>query len=177
MAQAEWSGMVFEVSPGAIRPISTLSAKRSVSVERNEDKEGQPATQSVALDLMTIDVEYDIVRSASGEDPRSVYGAWWNLVGTYAPFYVGGRKFMGDLFLLKSADVSDIEMNTSGEWVMCSIKLQFEEYAVDASGLKKTKGADTSLRAGIMQQTASTAVAVGPTDEQRAGKMPGNPGM
>lgn len=175
--QAEWSGNVFSVEPGNVRSLGSISASRSVSVERNEDKEGEPATQTVAFDLMTLSVSYPVIRSACGEDPRSVYGAWWRLVGTYAPFYLGGRAFMADKFLLKKADMSDIETDSSGNVLMCTIALDFEEYAEDASGLKADKGASTGLRPGIFEQTGGSAVGVGPSDAQKRGKMPSNPGM
>lgn len=175
--QAEWSGMRFEVAPGSVRPFNSISGKRSVKVERNDDKEGQPATQTVALDLMTLDVEYTVVRSATGEDPRSVYGAWWRLVGTYAPFYLGGRAFMAEQFLLVSADCSDVEVDGHGNVTAITISLSFEEYAEDASGLKAETGKAMSLTKGIWEQTATSAVDVGPTDRQRLGMMPDNPGM
>lgn len=177
MAIAEWSGMVWEVAPGSVKPMSSISGTRSVKVERNEDKEGEPATQTVALELMTLDVEYTVLRSATGEDPRSVYGAWWRLVGTYAPFYLGGRAFMADLFMLKNADIGDVEVDARGNVLSAKISLKFEEYSEDASGLKSDTGRAISLTPGVMTQTASSAVSVGPSDQQRAGKMPANPGM
>ena len=174
---AEWSGMRFEVEPGNVRPIGSLSGTRSVSVERNEDKEGEPATQVVSLDLMTLDVEYTVARAATGEDPRSVCGQWWHLVGTYAPFYVCGSAFMAELFLLKSVSYSDILQGPDGRFESVKIALSFEEYAEDESGLKAESTA-YRLSPGVMTASpASTAVGVGPTDAQRAGKMPSNPGM
>lgn len=177
MPVAEWNGFVWEVGPGCVRPITSLESSRSVSVERNEDKEGEPATQTVALDLMTIDLTYEAVLSATGRDPRDEYGEWWRNVGVYAPFYLGGRKYLGDLFLLKSASPSDVVLDSQGRWLKATIKLGFEEYAEDASGLKTEKTVISGLTPGIYQQTASSAVDVGPSDAQRQGKMPENTGM
>lgn len=175
--QAEWNGFRWMVQPGAVRPISDISATRSVSVERNEDKEGEPATQTVALDLMTIDVSYTCARGATGSDPRAEYGFFRDNVGVYAPFYLNGRKFMGDLFLLKSASPSNVMLKPDGQWLSCDIKLSFEEYAEDASGLKTEKTVIGGLTPGVMEQTSTSAVSVGPSDAQKAGKMPANPGM
>lgn len=172
MAIAEWSGMVWEIKPGTLRPLKSISGKRSVKVERNEDKEGEPATQTVALELMTLSVSYDEVRAATGHDPRDRFGAWWRLVGTYAPFYLNGRPFMADLFMLKSADFSDLSCDPDGNVLKLTVNLEFEEYAEDASGLK-TQETEFQLSPGIYQQTATSAVDVGPTDQQKAGKMPG----
>lgn len=176
MAIAEWSGMVWEVAPGKVRPFSSISGNRSVKVERNEDKEGEPATQTVALELMTLSVEYQEVLTATGHDPRDRYGAWWRLVGTYAPFYLNGRRFMADLFMLKSANFSDLEVDASGNALSLTIQLEFEEYSEDASGLK-TQETAYSLSPGIYEQTAASAVDVGPSDAQKSGMMPANPGM
>lgn len=175
--QAEWNGFRWGVEPGCVRPITDISSERSVSVERNEDKEGEPATQTVALDLMTIELSYTAAVGATGRDPRDEYGEWWRSVGTFAPFYLNGRKYMGDLFLLKSAAPSDVVLGPDGRWLSATISLSFEEYAEDESGLKLDKREVAGLTPGITTQTAATAVSVGPTDAQRQGKMPTNPGM
>lgn len=175
--QAEWNGFTWCVRPGCVRPITSLGSSRSVSVERNEDKEGEPATQTVALDLMTIDVEYTASLAATGRDPRDEYGEWWRNVGTYAPFYLNGRKYLGDLFMLRSASPSDVVLASDGSWLSATISLAFEEYAEDASGLKLEKREIGGLNPGIATQTAASAVSVGPTEAQRQGRMPENPGM
>ena len=174
--QAEWNGFRWGVEPGCVRPITDISSERSVSVERNEDKEGEPATQTVALDLMTIELSYTAAVGATGRDPRDEYGEWWRSVGTFAPFYLNGRPFMADLFMLKSANFSDLTADADGNVLKLTIQLEFEEYAEDASGLK-TQDTAFQLSPGIYEQTATSAVDVGPTDAQKAGKMPANPGM
>lgn len=175
--QAEWNGFTWGVSPGCVRPISSIDGKRSVSVERNQDKEGEPATQTVALDLMAFTVTYTAALSATGRDPRDEYGEWWRYVGTYAPFYLNGRKYLGDLFMLKDAEASDLLLGPDGRWLSATISLSFEEYAEDESGLKLEKREIAGLTPGVMTQTVATAVSVGPSDAQRQGKMPTNPGM
>ena len=173
--QAEWNGFTWGVT-GSVRPITSLSSSRSVKVERNDEKEGEPATQTVALELMTIDLTYEAVLSATGRDPRDEYGEWWRKVGQYAPFYIGGRKYLADMFLLMSAKPSDIVMSNDGRWLAATIELSFEEYAEEASGLK-TQQTAYSLSPGIYEQTAVSAVDVGPSERQKQGKMPANPGM
>lgn len=175
--QAEWNGFAWKVEPGCVRPIASIGGKRSVSVERNEDKEGEPATQTVALDLMSFTVTYNAVKSATGRDPRDEFGEWWRNVGVYAPFYLNGRKYLGDLFMLKDAEPSDVLLAADGSWLSATITLSFEEYAEDASGLKLEKREISGLTPGVMEQTATSAVSVGPSDAQKAGKMPANPGM
>ncbi|OUO32245.1 hypothetical protein [Olsenella sp. An293] len=175
--QAEWNGFTWGVAPGCVRPIKQLDSNRSVSVERNEDKEGEPATQTVAMDLMTLDLSYTAALSATGRDPRDEYGEWWRNVSVYAPFYLNGRRFMADLFMLKSAAPSDILLGPDGQWLSATITLSFEEYAEDESGLKLDKREIAGLTPGVMTQTVATAVSVGPSDAQRQGKMPSNPGM
>ena len=175
--QAEWNGFAWTVRPYCTRPISELTCSKSVSVERNEDKEGEPATQTVAMDLVTVDLTYQAVLSATGRDPRDEYEWWTRSVGVYAPLFVSGRTFMCDLLMLKSASPSDVLLGPEGQWLSCSIQLYFEEYAEDESGLKADKVTINGLAKGVTTQTATTAVSVGPTDSQRAGKMPANPGM
>lgn len=177
--QAEWNGMRFEVSPGRVAPLVDLSATREVDVERNEDKEGEPATQTVAYSLQTLDLSYRVVRAATGEDPRATYGQWWGQVGVYAPLFLGGKQFLSCLFMLKSANPSNIMLDNDGRWLACDIALSFEEYAEDESGLKLDKRVDNAaLRPGITTASpVTTAVSVGPSEAQKQGKMPVNPGM
>lgn len=175
--QAEWNGFAWRVEPGCVRPITSIDGTRSVSVERNDDKEGEPATQTVALDLMTFTVNYTASLGATGRDPRDEYGEWWRNVGVYAPFYLSGRKYLGDLFLLKSAKASNQQLAADGSWLTADIELSFEEYSEEGSGLKTEKTVIGSLRPGIAEQVAPSALSVGPSDAQRAGKMPANQGM
>lgn len=175
--QAEWNGIRWTISPDSIVPLESISGGRSISVERNEEKEGEPATQTVAYDLQTLSVSFTANRQASGRDPRSMYGDFWLKVGEYAPFYLGGRKFLAPLFMLKDAKCSDMVIDGSGNVQECKIDLEFEEYAEEPSGLKAQKGAAASLRPGIFEQTATSAVGVGPSTSQAAGKIPTNAGM
>ena len=173
--QAQWSTMRWEVSADRVKTIGELSASRSVTVERNDDKEGEPATQTVALDLMTVSLSYDVHRSAIGGDPRSEYGAWWRLVGTHAPFFLGGRKFMADSFLLKDAKASNVVCGSTGQVMSLTIDLEFEEYAEDASGLKAERGREISLTPGVYTwQEPTSAVSLGASDPAY---IPSNPGM
>ena len=175
--QAEWNGFQWKVEPGCVRPIGDIDGNRSVSVERNEEKEGEPATQTVALDLMTFTVTYTASLGGTGRDPRDEYGEWWRNVGVYAPFYLNGRKYLGGLFMLKTAKASDIQLGADGRWLTASIELSFEEYTEEPSGLKAEKNEIAGLTPGIYEQTATSAIDVGPSDLQKQGKMPSNPGM
>lgn len=173
--QAQWSTMRWEVSPERVKTLGELSASRSVTVERNDDKEGEPATQTVALDLMTVSLSYDVYRSALGSDPRREYGKWWELVGTHAPFFLGGQKFMADSLLLLDAKASNIVCNSTGHVLSLTIDLEFEEYAEDASGLKTEKGREISLTPGVYTwQQPSSAASMGASDPAY---IPSNPGM
>ena len=171
--QAEWNGFVWGIQPGRVCPLSSFSSSLSVSVERNEDKEGEPATQTVARDLIQLDVEYVCTRAGEGVDPKSEYKGWGLWVGTYAPFFMGGEKYMADLYMLKDASPSDVVIGPDGSWQSATIKLTFEQYAEDESGLKADNVAQAGLIAGVMEQTATSALNVGPSDAQKAGKMPG----
>lgn len=175
--QAEWNGFVWGVTPDRARPIASFSSTLSTSVERNEDKEGEPATQTVARDLITIDLEYEVVRAAGGLAPKEEYKGWTLWVGTYAPFFLGGEKYLADLYLLTEATPSDVIMAADGEWQAAKISLHFEQYAEDESGLKLDSITQDGLIPGVMEQTVTSAVSVGPSETQKAGKMPANTGM
>ena len=176
--QISWHTFSWGYSAGCIRSIDDLSTSRSIDVERNEDKEGEPATQSVALSLADLSFSYTVATAAGG-NPRSEFAAINNCLGVHAPLYLNGSRFPVNELLLKSVDASDWVLDGSGRAVSVNISLKFEEYAVDASGLKVSSiEKNSALRPGV--QTAprvSSALSVGASPAQKASRISANAQM
>ena len=150
MIQAQWHDMTWEMSMERVRALTSLSTSIGLDIEKNDDSEGAPPTQVVRRKLQTLDIEYT-VNAATGVDPRSEYGAWWNRVtaGIHAPFYLGGQQFCACDYLLTEASFAPPIINADGRVVEASISVKFEEYSEDPSGLKADKGQTVNLTPGI----------------------------
>lgn len=176
--QISWNTYVWGYSPDAIRSVNGLSVSTSVDVERNEEKDGQSATQTVALALATLSFSYDAVASA-GVNPRSEYEYISSCIGIHAPLYMNGKRFVCKEMMLKSVDASDWILDAKGRAISVKISLKFEEYAEEASGLKKQKTVKASaLRPGIKKNVGATsALSVGPTATKKMKLAPKNSQM
>lgn len=176
--QVTWHKFRWGYDAKCVRSVEDLSTGRSINVERNPDKEGEPASQTVALELATISFSYT-VSAAAGGNPRKEYEAINECLGVHAPLYLNGSKFMASRMMLKSADASDWVLDPHGRAVSVRVSLKFEEYAEDASGLKKQKITKKSaLRPGVQTKPkATSALSVGATSSQKASKAKKNKQM
>lgn len=174
--QAAWHTLSWGYSPARVISVESFSTGRSVSVERNADKEGEPATQTVAFDLQTLSFSYTL-NATAGCSPYSEYNDARACLGIHAPFYLGGKRFPADEMLLKSVNTKDWVFGARGEAISVTVDVEFEEYAEDASGLKTEKGNATSLRPGMSSPAPSSALNVGPTQAQRLSMLSSNDQM
>lgn len=176
--QISWNGMKWGYDAKCIRSVEDLTADRGISVERNEDKEGQPATQTVALDLATVSFSYTVSKAAGGK-PRQEYGSIFKALGVHAPLYLNGKRFAVKEMMLKSVSSSDWVLSAKGEPLSVKIAVTFEEYATDKSGLKKDKITRASaLRPGVKKAAKTTsALRVGASSSAKAKKAPKNKQM
>ena len=147
--QAQWHDVVWEVSAERCRAITSFDADMELEVERDDDTEGQPPTQAVHRSLLVIELTYDSVMEAN-TDPRMEVEAWLNLInsGIHAPFYLNGRQFWANDFLIKSAHLESDTIDPDGRIRTASISLKFEEYSEEPGGLK-TENIGVGLRPGI----------------------------
>ncbi len=176
--QITWHSFKWGFDTGCIRSVEDLSTSRSINVERNQDKEGEPATQTVALELASLSFSYT-VSAAAGGSPRKEFEAINDCPGVHAPLYLNGSKFIANEMMLKSEDASDWVLDAKGRPTSVRISVKFEEYAVDASGLKLQKvERKSALRPGVRTQPkATSALSVGATSAQKASKAKTNKQM
>lgn len=176
--QISWNGFTWGYNDGKIISVDELSTSRSVDVERNEDKEGEPATQTVALALASLSFSY-VVSTSAGGSPLKEFTEMNECPGVHAPLYLNGARFIANEVMLKSCDSSDWILDGSGRAVSVKISLKFEEYAEDASGLKMSKVEKNSqLRPGVQTDASATsALSVGASSSQKAAMASSNPQM
>lgn len=173
MVMAQWLNKVWGVSPQMIAAISGLSTSRRLQKETNNDAEGSNPTNIRGYELMPLSFSYKVGRAAGCPDPRAEFGSWWSLVGLYAPFYLAGRRFGAQRYLLTEVKPSDVKLTDNGEWIECTIDLTFEEYAGEAAGDKGSVTATSVSRATAIGSAASvvnsaSAIKIGATTADKA---------
>lgn len=145
---AKWNGKTWEVSSKQIKALDGLTAGAELDTDNNDDKAGSPATNTKALKLKRISPYFDVAKVA-GVDPRTEYESWENMVGEYAPFYLGGSQFGPKNMQLTAVSLSDVLLSDSGTMLKARISIVLTEYAEEASSKKATAGAGGSTAPGI----------------------------
>lgn len=150
MIQAQWNDFIWSTGGDRVRAIQSISMETELDVERNDDKEGVPATQTVRRKLHVIDLTYRALNGL-GVDPRIELDLWDQFVahGIHAPFYLGGLDIRGREYIVTKATMETEYIDTTGRILYADFDLHFEEYAVEPSGLKVEKGLETYFRPGI----------------------------
>ena len=177
---ANWGSKSWGVSSQRIAALNGVSASVELDTENNDDKAGSPATTTKALKLQAFNFDFDLA-TVAGVDVRSEYDSWTALVGEYAPFYLGGRRFGPDKLQLTAVSLSDTILNDFGEILKGKISITLTEYAEEASSKKAGSGGGSSgskKAAGISDDGVGrrlSAVNVGASSASRARLKPDVP--
>lgn len=156
---ASWGPKGFFVSPNKIVPFEGLTTSVSVKEDSEKDTSGISPTNSKGRELQPIAFSTTYFRGA-GVDPRAQWEEWCDLVGKSYPLYIGGERFGPSKIKLKSADLSAVQTDINGRFVMVSIGLTFEEDPTgqSASGTSSTK-ASTSVTGTTSDKSAAQKAA------------------
>lgn len=148
--QAQWHDITLETGSRFIKTFKSLDTEIGLDFERNDDTEGEPATQTVRRKLQKITFSYDALASL-GVWPKLEFEGWtWQLAhGIHAPFYINGQSFMDREFIVTNCKMSSQVIDNQGRIIYAQIDVEMEEYAEEPSGLKIDKGIDIGFTPGI----------------------------
>lgn len=149
---ASWGPKGFLVSPNKIVPFEGLSTSVSVKEDSEKDTSGTSPTNAKGLNLQPISFSTTYFRGA-GVDPRAQWEEWCDLVGQSYPLYIGGERFGPSKIKLKSADLSAVQTDNNGRFVMASIGLTFEE---DPTGQPTTNVSPTKVYTSTTSTTSTS---------------------
>lgn len=164
VVMASWNGMEWSVNSSQIKHLGDVSASYELEEETNDDKEGSAPTKTTTLKPQEFEFDF-FVTGYAGVDVRDEYETWTSLVGQYAPFYLGDRRFGPGNVQLMKVSLSDGQINDFGEMFAGKIGLSFKEYAPEASKDKETAKTTSSAggAAGLQNAKATTTSAVNVT--------------
>lgn len=172
---AKWGGKSWEVSRRKIAALNGVTASVELDTENNDDKAGSPSTKTKALKLQTFNFDFELA-SVAGCDVRKEYESWTALVGQYAPFYLGGRRFGPPKLQLTGVSLGDTTVDNIGRILMGKISITLTEFAEEASSKKASTGGSSKSAAGVSTGVGSrlSAVSVGASSSDKAARKPNN---
>lgn len=172
---ASWGSKTWEISPQRIAVINNISAKVELDTANNDDKEGSPATQTRALKLQSFNFDFDLA-AVAGSDVRGEYESWTELIGQYAPFYLGGSRFGPKQMQLTSVELMNGVVDGRGRILSGKIAIVLTEYAEEASGKKASTASSGSGTPGISDpgNSVTSAVQIGASSTAKAAKKKAN---
>lgn len=173
VVMAEWNGKEWSVNSSQIKHLGDVSASYELEEETNDDKEGSAPTKTTTLKPQEFEFQF-FVTGYAGVDVRDEYESWTELVGQYAPFNLGGKRFGPANVQLMKVSLSDGQINDFGELFAGNISVSFKEYAPEASKDKETKTTKSSKKnaAGLQsaKSTNKSATKVGASAADKAKK-------
>ncbi|NLH01188.1 MAG: hypothetical protein GX488_04680 [Clostridiales bacterium] len=153
---AQWGNKGFLISPSKIVPISNISTSLKLKSNSENDTSGTPTINTRGRELQTISFDTQYL-AAAGVDPRGQIAEWEAELGNAYPLYIGGKRFGPPKMMLKSVDISDMQLTPNGAMISVSIAITLEEYdESNTSALASDKNASDS-KAQAMSATASSS--------------------
>lgn len=122
-----WNGHIFEASSSVVRGISDLTVKGSSETEE-KTTDGQKYTSM--KNSNPIEVSLTVKLSAYlGCDVRDESDAFLADVNSGAKdyLYIGGSKLVTCQLMLTSANVDEVAISPSGQWLYCAVALTLKQ--------------------------------------------------
>lgn len=180
---AKWSSKSWEVSSRRVAALNGISAGVKLNTENSDDKAGSPATKTKALELQTMNFDFDLA-TVAGCDVREEYESWIALVGQFAPFFLAGRRFGPANMLLTAVNLSDTMLDSFGRILKGKITIALTEYAEEASSKKASSASSKGGSSGTKQAAgiatynelgiSSSAASIGASGSAKASMKPNN---
>ena len=166
---AKWHIKKWQVSPDQIKAINGLTASVELDTENSDDKAGSPSTSTKALKLQGLNLDFD-VSAIVGCDVRTEYESWVELIGVYAPFYLGDRRFGPANMQLTGVQLAESTLNDFGKIVKGRIVVTLKEYSEEASSKKATAGGTSDTPGisgnGVGERLSALDVKASPTAKE-----------
>lgn len=156
----------FQVSGRKIYTFNDFSLGGQLNTESQDVAGKKPSTyiKGAGLNSMSFNIPLD---ASLNIDVRAEYESWETIMNTgvaYA-FILGGKPIGSNKWLLKSVDLSNVQIDAKGTWLKGMLNLQFDEYVRPGSvaATTTTKSGDTSK--------APAVVAKGSVNKSAASKL------
>lgn len=170
---AAWLSKKWEVSNSKVVTLNNFSGSREIEVESKSSETGNQAQDVKGFKNRSMTFDFTLSAVAGFPDVQSEINSWESLVGQKAPFYIKGKKYGADKYLLTKAAHSNVIFANDGTMLQATIAVTFEEYSQTANSTKTSTSAQSN--AALQAQTAAkystrktSAVNVGATADDKA---------
>ena len=158
--QAKWRGHKFGVSKEQIKALEDLAFTHEADTTEGPTLNGKKSIKIKGLALETLSLEYTTAPAVGG-DPLAEYEALKKDLGEAGFLYIGGTVYGKGKFLLNSVNLSGLEIDNRGAFLLAKIKIDFIENGVETTTDKEEN------RAEIGTTGKKSAVNVGPTKAEK----------
>lgn len=122
--QATWRDMAWEISDQRIAALGELSTETEVK-RVSDSTTGQ--SKITGRELQRLNIDY-MTSFEAGGNPRKEYETWESKLGLYGPLRIAGSRFGPSNFQLRSAELTDGQLDPMGRIRSGKINLVFVEY-------------------------------------------------
>lgn len=123
---ARWGPKGFLISPNKIVPLENLSTSVALKADSENDTSGTSPTNTKGMELQSISLSTTYYRGV-GVDPRAQWEEWVSLIGSVYPLYIGNKRFGPKQMKLAKADLSDVQTDNAGGFLLAKVSVTFEE--------------------------------------------------
>lgn len=140
---ASWGGKAFRITTQKLMALESMSITDSYSTDG--DSPGREKTKfSIPVTLL----------SGIGYNVQTEIESWRSLIGKSNYFYLQGKKYFPQKFVLVSVGTTDIQFTAKGMPITAKISLEFEEY-------RKTQKKKTTTTQATTTQATSNGGGIG----------------
>lgn len=108
--QATWRDMAWEISDQRIAALGELSTETEVK-RVSDSTTGQ--SKITGRELQRLNIDY-MTSFEAGGNPRKEYETWESKLGLYGPLRIAGSRFGPSNFQLRSAELTDGQLDPMG---------------------------------------------------------------
>jgi hypothetical protein len=154
LAIASFRGKVFQVSAQRKYTLSGMEWGGSLDTEAQDKLKDKPSTFIKGESLSTLSFEVPL-RADFGVDVRKEIEAWEAIKSAAKPdiFILGSKPIGKHKWLLKSVNVSDVEIDSRGLLLKATLKLEFEEYVRAGKASASSLSSIASSRSAMSPRT------------------------
>lgn len=120
---ASWNNHSFTVSPGLIRGFTGLSiTSGSETKEKTSNSQNYAYRKNGAPSEVALTVELNALTGCDVKNEALAFISEAH-AGAQSYFYIGGKKLLTCQLMLTEAQISEVSLSASGQWIGCKVAL------------------------------------------------------
>lgn len=131
---ARWGDRKWEISSEKLISFEELTFRYQQAADNNNSTEEKRVANQRGRELFPLTFTTTLINSRS-LDVRKEIEEWGSLVTKVDYFFLGGQK-LGPAFQLRKVEVSDVELDNSGNIYAAKLSFEFKEYDQETTSVR-----------------------------------------